>query len=156
MKIIDIPNYGKLEIEHIVLDYNGTLASGGKVQEKTKEVLKKLCKEYKVYVITADTFGTVKEELKEFNLEVIVLKSDNHTQEKADFVKSLDVNKTVAISNGNNDSLMLQSALLSIAIIGNEGCSAKTLLASDITCTNITDALNLLLNTKALIATLRK
>ena len=155
MKIVDIPNYGKLEIEHIVLDYNGTLANGGRVQEKTKEVLKRLCKEYKVYVITADTFGTVKEELKEFNLEVAVLKSNNHTQEKADFIKSLNADKTVAIGNGNNDSLMLQNALLSIAIIGKEGCSTKTLLASDITCTNITDALNLLLNTKALIATLR-
>jgi len=156
MKIIDIPNYNKLEIEHIVLDYNGTLASGGKVLEDTKKLLEKLCFEYKVYVITADTFGTVKEELKEFNLEVVVLKSFNHTKEKADFVKSLDANKTVAIGNGNNDTLMLQSVQLSIAIIGNEGCSTKTLLASDITCTNITDALNLLLNTKALIATLRR
>jgi len=126
------------------------------VQEKTKEVLKKLCKEYKVYVITADTFGTVKEELKEFNLEVIVLKSNNHTQEKADFVKSLDADKTVAIGNGNNDRLMLQTALLSIAIIANEGCATKTLLASDISCFNIVDALKIFIDKKTLIATLRK
>ena len=156
MNIIDIPNYKELTVEHIVLDYNGTLASGGRVQEKTKEILKKLCKEYKVYVITADTFGTVKEELKEFNLEVIVLKSNNHTQEKADFVKSLDATKTVAIGNGNNDRLMLQTAILSIAIIADEGCATKTLLVSDISCFDIVDALNLLLNKKALIATLRK
>ena len=156
MKIIDIPNYTKLEIEHIVLDYNGTLASGGRVQEKTKEVLNKLCKEYRVYVITADTFGTVKEELKEFNLEVVVLKSNNHTQEKADFINSLNADKTVAIGNGNNDSLMLQTALLSIALIGNEGCSYESLKSSTIVCTDIVNAISLFINTKALIATLRR
>ncbi len=156
MKIIDIPNYGKLEIKHIVLDYNGTLASSGKVLKDTKEALRKLCKEYKVYVITADTFGSVKDELEEFDLEVIVLKSNNHTQEKADFVNSLNAKNTVAIGNGNNDTLMLQNALLSIAIIGDEGCFTKTLLASDIVCKDILDAIDILLNNKKLIATLRR
>jgi len=155
MNIIEIPNYKKLEIKYIVLDYNGTLASSGKVLDDTKEVLKKLCNVYRVYVITADTFGTVKDELKEFNLEVVVLSSSNHTKEKADFVNSLGANSAVAIGNGNNDEQMLKSAKLSIAIVADEGCSTKTLLASDITCYNIKDALNLLINKKSLIATLR-
>ena len=156
MRVIDIPNYDKLTIEHIVLDYNGTLASGGKVLESTKEILAKLCREYKIYVITADTFGTVKEELKEFALEVTILKSSNHTQEKADFIKSLGANCTVAIGNGNNDEQMLKTAKLSIAIIGSEGCATKTLLSSDISCSNINSALNLFINYKTLIATLRR
>ena len=156
MKIIDIPNYNKLEIKNIILDYNGTLASGGKVLDDTKELLEKLCKEYKVYVITADTFGTVKEELKSFDLEVVVLTSSNHTKEKADFVSSLGAKNSVAIGNGNNDEKMLKTAQLSIAIVASEGCATKTLLASDITCTDIKDALNLLINTKSLIATLRR
>ena len=155
MKIVDIPNYKKLEIKNIVLDYNGTIANGGKVIQKLKELLKRLCQEYSVYVITADTFGSVKQELIDFNLEVVVLKSSNHTNEKAEFIDSLDATKTVALGNGNNDSLMLKKAALSIAIIEKEGCSTKAILNSDIVCTDITDALDILLNTKKLIATLR-
>jgi soluble P-type ATPase len=60
------------------------------------------------------------------------------------------------IGNGNNDSEMVKNAILGIAIIGDEGCATPTLLQSDISCTNIADALELLLNEKRLIATLRR
>ena len=154
--LFKIPNYANLEIENIVFDYNGTLAVNGIVSPKTKELLNSLCKEFKVYVITADTFGSVKQELAGFNLEVIVLKTSNHTQEKADFIQSLGAKNTVALGNGNNDAKMLEIAELSIAITGKEGCATKTLLASDIVCHNIDDAIELFLNPNRLIATLRK
>lgn len=154
--LFEIPNYANLEIKNIVFDYNGTLAVNGAVSTKTKELLKALCKEFKVYTITADTFGSVKQELAEFNLEVIVLNSNNHTQEKADFVQSLGAKNTVAIGNGNNDAKMLETTKLSIAINGKEGCATKTLLVSDIVCHNINDAIELFLNPNRLIATLRK
>ncbi len=153
--LFKIPNYANLEIENIVFDYNGTLAVNGAVNIRTKELLKALCKEFKVYTITADTFGSVKQELAEFNLEVIVLNSNNHTQEKADFIQSLGAKNTVALGNGNNDAKMLEIAELSIAIAGGEGCATKTLLASDIVCHNIDDAIELFLNPNRLIATLR-
>ena len=51
---------------------------------------------------------------------------------------------------------MLQNAVLGIALIGNEGCSSNTLASSDIVCTSITDALELTLSPKRLIATLRQ
>jgi len=50
---------------------------------------------------------------------------------------------------------MLQNSLLGIAIIGDEGCATATMMASDVTCTEIEDALSLVLNEKRLIATLR-
>ncbi len=153
--LFKIPNYADLEIEHIVFDYNGTLAVNGVVNSATKELLKKLCEEFKVYVITADTFGSVKQELAEFNLEVVVLQTSNHTQEKADFVQQLGANNCVALGNGNNDAKMLEVAKLSIAIAGREGCASKTMLASDIVCHNIDDAIELFLNPNRLIATLR-
>jgi soluble P-type ATPase len=153
MKEIKIPNFATLDLSYLVLDYNGTIAKDGKLKDIP---LKKICKLLKVYVITADTFGSVKSELNGFDLDVVVLKSENHTIEKEAFVKSLEDTKTISIGNGNNDELMLKTSAISIAIIGDEGCSTKALLASDIVCNSIDDALELLLNEKRLIATLRR
>ena len=155
MNEIIIPNYKTLTVTNIVLDYNGTIAKDGLLKEEVKSLLEKLTKEYKVYVITADTFGSVQAQLKEYDVSVKILNTDNHTLEKAEFVQSLNAANTVAIGNGNNDALMIQYATIGIAILGDEGCSSKTLLASDITCKSIKDALELFLNTKRLIATLR-
>ena len=154
--LFKIPNYSDLVIENIVFDYNGTLAVNGLVSCKTKELLKTLCGKFKVYVITADTFGSVKQELVGYSLEVKVLHTSEHTQEKAEFIKQLGAQNTVALGNGNNDANMLELAELSIAIAGKEGCSTKTLLQSDIVCHNIDDAIELFLNPNRLVATLRK
>ena len=153
MKKINIPNFSKLNLNYLVLDYNGTIAKDGKLKNIP---LHEICKLFDVFVITADTFGTVESELDDFNLKVIVLKSENHTDEKAQFIKSLGEQHTVAIGNGNNDEKMLKIAAISIAIIGDEGCSTKTMLASNLVSNSINDALELLLNEKRLIATLRR
>jgi len=155
MNEIIIPNYKTLRVTNIVLDYNGTIAKDGLLKEEVKDLLKKLSEKYKLHVITADTFGSVKSQLKGYDINVKILTTDNHTQEKAEFIKSLNADNTVAFGNGNNDVLMLENAVVGIAILGDEGCSSKTLMASDITCKSIKDALELFLNTKRLIATLR-
>lgn len=156
MKQIEIPNCKTLTLKHLVLDYNGTIAKDGQLKEEVKALLSKLCKNYSVHVITADTFGSVKSQMENFTLTVKVLQTNNHTAEKAAYIDTLDKETSIAIGNGNNDSEMLKNAILGIAIIGDEGCATATLLQSDISCTNITDALELLLNEKRLIATLRK
>ena len=154
--MLEIPGYKNLDIKNVVFDYNGTLAKDGQIDSKTKNLLKEVCSKYSVFVITADTFGTVKEELKEFDLKVIVLSSKNHTKEKMEFVSQLGKDITVAIGNGNNDKMMLDTATLSIAIIGDEGCSKDALFASNIVCKDIKSAMELLLYPKRLIATLRR
>ena len=156
MQKIAIPNYANLEVSHIVLDYNGTLASHGIVSVQTREVLHQLTALYHVYVITADTFGTVKQELEAFDLEVIVLSSKDHTAEKAQLIQKLGVTQTVAMGNGNNDALMLEHAVVSIALIGSEGCAVETMQAADIVCSSISDAMELLIHPKRLVATLRR
>jgi len=143
-------------IKHIVLDYNGTIAKDGKLKEGVKDLLPLLIQKYTLHVITADTFGSVKKELQDFNLHVEVLQSENHTKEKELYVSALNANECVAIGNGNNDAKMLKNAAIGIAILGDEGCSTQSLLASDITCKYITEALELFINTKRLVATLRK
>ena len=153
---LSIPNYKTITIAHVVLDYNGTLAKDGVLKNEVKALLPKLSESYSVHVITADTFGSVHEQVKEFDVTVKVLESDNHTLEKAQYVRSLDALKCVAIGNGNNDAQMIEEAALGIALLGDEGCSSQTLMKSDLTCKSISDALELFLNTKRLVATLRE
>ena len=115
-----------------------------------------MSKVYSVHVVTADTFGSVKKEVAGFDVKVKVLKSQNHTEEKAEYIQKLGKKYCVAIGNGNNDALMLKNARLGIAIIGDEGCATPTLMQSDLVCKSIGDALELFVNTKRLIATLRR
>jgi len=155
MNEIKIPYYKTLTLKHVVLDYNGTIAKDGELKAEVKALLPKLCQNYTVHVITSDTFGSVKAQMKEYPVTVKVLETDDHTQEKATYIEQLGKEQCVAIGNGNNDRAMLQNSVLGIAIIGDEGCATATMMASDVTCTEIEDALSLVLNEKRLIATLR-
>jgi len=153
---IDIPHYKILELKHLVLDYNGTLAKDGMLIEETKVLLKALSEHLTLHVITADTFGTVQSQLEGLNIRIAVLQSNDHSAEKADYIHTLGADSCVAVGNGNNDRFMVKSALLGIALVGTEGCALQTVNSSDILCTHICDALELLLHPKRLIATLRQ
>ena len=158
MKIVEIniPNYKKLVISNIVLDYNGTIAKDGVLKKSVKKLLPLLSKQYSLHVITADTFGSVQSEVAGLDVKVKVLKSENHTLEKEKYIKKLGKKSCAAFGNGNNDALMLKKARLGIAIVGDEGCATQTFAQSDLVCTSIEDALELFINTKRLIATLRQ
>lgn len=153
---ITIPHFKELTLEHLVLDYNGTIAKDGILKREVKERLEALCSLINIHVITSDTFGSVQAQLKDFDVKIKILCSENHTLEKAEYIKSLDAKSCLAIGNGSNDVQMLQEAVVSIALIGDEGCSTKTLLQSDIVCKEIADALDLLLYTNRVIASLRE
>ena len=155
MLTIDIPGNKVLKLSHLVLDYNGTLAVGGSVITGVRERLNTLAELLTVHVITADTFGKAAENLKNINCHLTILDKGNQQQQKADFIKKLGEQNTVAIGNGLNDALMLKEASLGIAIIQQEGAAFKTLQSADVVINNITDALDLLLNPMRLKATLR-
>ena len=155
MLTIDIPGNKVLKLSHLVLDYNGTLAVDGSVISGVRERLNTLAESLTVHVITADTFGKAAENLKNINCRLTILDKGNQQQQKADFIKKLGEQNTVAIGNGLNDALMLKEASLGIAIIQQEGAAFKTLQSADVVINNITDALDLLLNPMRLKATLR-
>ncbi|QSZ41945.1 haloacid dehalogenase [Sulfurimonas aquatica] len=154
--MIEIPNFKTLHITHIVCDYNGTIAKDGVVLPEIKKLFEELSKVYTLHVITADTFGSVHSQLQKYNTEIKVLSSDNHTKEKAQYIKSLNADSCVALGNGNNDKEMLLEAAIGISILGDEGCAKDALINSDLSCKSISEALNLLLHTKRLVATLRR
>ena len=111
---ISIPGYGDLKIENIVLDYNGTLASGGRIIEESVTMLKKLSADYRLFVITADTFGTVERELQGIDCRLHIIGRDNQARQKEEFVETLGADITAAMGNGRNDILMLKRAALGV------------------------------------------
>jgi len=153
--LIEIPGFGDLNIEHIVCDYNGTIASAGLTPDGVKGLLNSLSERYSVHVITADTFGTAEKELQGVNCSVVIIESTNQNQAKLDYITGLGADRCAAIGNGNNDRYMLKGAALGICLVGDEGAFTGAISESEIICRNISDALNLFLETKRLIATLR-
>ena len=153
---IEIPNYGILEIDNIVCDYNGTIAKDGEVLLGIKEIFLELSKEFRLFVITADTFGSVKKQLEGYGAEIKILTSSDHTLEKAEFIDSLGAQSCAALGNGNNDRDMLERAAISIAVLGDEGCSIESMLRADIAVRSSLDGLSLFIEPKRLIATLRR
>ncbi len=156
MITIDIPGWGNMEVENVVLDLNGTLATDGKIPSELKKKINTLAGQVKIYVLTADTQGTAAEEIREMKVELVKVKGEDSKEGKFDFLKSLDLEKTVAMGNGNNDELILKEAALGVATLGDEGISVTALKQADIMVKDISDGLDLLLKPKRLIATLRE
>lgn len=156
MLTIEIPGWRTLCLAHLVLDYNGTLALDGRVLPGVVERLERLCPGLEAHVLTADTFGTVRQALQNVSCKVSVIPVANQARAKEAYLTELDPTKCTAIGNGRNDALMLKTAGLGIALVQEEGAAAVTVAAADVVCTSILHALDLLLNPLRLAATLRE
>ena len=156
MLTINIPGYDELKLNHLVLDFNGTLATDGKLIDGVAERLQTLSGNLQIHLVTADTFGSVKMEVEGIDCKLAIL-SSNQSQDiaKLEYIEQLDSTATVAIGNGRNDHLMLKSAALGIAVIQTEGAAVETVTAADIVTGDILAALDLLNHPNRLIATLR-
>jgi len=145
-----------MEIENIVLDLNGTIATDGRIPSEVKEKIGSLADKVKIYILTADTQGMANEETKNMNVELVKIIEEDSNQGKFEFFKTLDLERTVAVGNGNNDQMILKEAGLGIAVLGEEGLSVSVIKNADIVVKDISDALDLFLKPKRLIATLRE
>jgi len=152
---LTIPGRDALHIEHLVLDYNGTLAVDGELLEGVAERLAELADGVTVHVITADTFGKAQAALVGAPCRVVILLPEAQDSAKLDYVRKLGAESVAAIGNGRNDRLMLHAAALGIAVLGDEGVAADTLAAADVVTRGIGPALDLLLKPLRLAATLR-
>ena len=151
-----IPGRPLLDIQHLVLDYNGTLAVDGELLSPVKSIIEQLTEQYQVHIVTADTFGKARQQLEGIeNIEMKILSQERQDHQKADYVKRLGALNVMAIGNGSNDALMLRSALIGICVIEGEGAAASTMQRADLICRDIHSALQLLLHPKRLEATLR-
>lgn len=152
---VEIPGFGVVEIEHLVSDFTGTLSEDGRLCPGVKERLNRLSEDLKIHILTADTFGKAKEELKDINCTVHILQGADHDIQKEEYIKRLDPEKVFALGNGNNDRRMLQAARVGVAVLLREGCATEAIRSADILVKSIEDGLDLLLNLKRLKATLR-
>jgi len=151
---IDIPRWGSVDIENIVIDLNGTLATDGKIPLEVKEKIGALSHLAKIYILTADPQRPANEEILGMKAEVIKVLGEDSKQGKLDFLRTINPEMTVAIGNGNNDQLILKEAAFGIAVLGDEGVSVSALQSADILVKNIESALDLFLKPRRLITTL--
>jgi P-type E1-E2 ATPase len=153
---LDIPGHGPLELRHLVLDLNGTVALDGELLPGVAERMDMLRDRLVVYLITADTHGQGTTTAHQLDIELHRLAPGQEAQQKGDFVHQLGAPCNAAVGNGANDALMLATAGLGIAVSGREGLAIAALQAADLVVPNIIDALDLLLYPKRLMATLRR
>ena len=152
---LTIPGYKKLQLSHLVLDHNGTLACDGKLFSGVKQALNILAGQIQIHVLTADTFGIAEAELSGVSCRFSKTAPEDQEIGKLEYIKELGPGKAVCIGNGRNDRLMLKEATLGIAVVQEEGAAVETLMAADVVCPDILAALNLLTHPLRLIATLR-
>lgn len=103
-------------------------------------------------LVSGDTFGTLHDVAEALELAA------THAPDgraKLELVEALGREACVVVGNGTNDTLALEAAALGIAVLGPEGASSAALRAADVVCRSVGEALDLLLDPRALVATLR-
>ena len=154
MITVNIPGREELRLSHLVLDYNGTIAEDGEIIEAIRPRLEALKDKLEICVITADTHGTATRKCEGLPLEVKVFPTTEVGKIKAEEVRRLS-GGVVCIGNGFNDIQMSDAADLAFCVMGKEGCCGALLSHCDVIVTSIEDALDLLIHTDRLRATLR-
>ena len=151
---IDLPGHPALELQHLVLDFNGTLALRGAVVDGVADRVGRLARDLELHCVTGDTFGTAKAALEGLPIHLHVLPHTGQSVAKRDFATGLE-GGVCAIGNGWNDRLMLAEAELGLAVLMNEGATGATLMAARAVFPSILDALDALLIPGRMIAVLR-
>ncbi len=151
---IEIPGYETLCIEHVLLDYNGTIAVDGALADGAGELICEVAKQAHVTVLTADTYGTVRQQCEPLGVEVFTFPRAGAAACKQRYASNLS-GQVACLGNGRNDALMFDCAALSIAIIDGEGACASLLTHADIVVRSATEGLSLLLHPDRIRATLR-
>ncbi len=152
---VKVPGHKTLNLTHLILDYNGTVACDGQILDGVHERLETLARSLEIHILTADTFGSVRRALTEMPCRLSVIPLENQAEAKLHYIQQLSANHCVCVGNGRNDRLMLQAAALGIAVLQTEGAAVEAMLAAAVVATNILDALDLLLHPLRLTATLR-
>ena len=151
---IEIPGRKVLDITAVVLDYNGTIARDGILLPEAVQRIRTLSELLPVYVLTADTYGTVQAQCEGLGVTVRTFSKAGAAAHKAAIVRELG-GGVFAMGNGFNDIEMFGAADLTAAVVEKEGMCAVLLSHADVLVTAPEDGLDLLLKPDRLRATLR-
>jgi P-type E1-E2 ATPase len=149
---IEIPQRGKIELQHAVFDVNGTLAVDGILISGVAERLKLLADLLSIHILTAGTHGNLAELAHTLGYPLQII---GNSQDKAHYVEQLGPATVIAFGNGANDVDMLRLAAVGVAVITAEGAASAALQAADVVVPGPLDAIDLVLKPKRLVATLR-
>ena len=171
---IEIPQRGKIELQHAVFDVNGTLAVDGIIISGVAERLKLLADLLSIHILTAGTHGNLAGLARTLGhpLQIIgngqdkahyveqlgpatVIAFGNGGEEKMHYVEQLGPAHVIAFGNGRNDVGMLRLAAIGVAILAGEGAAIEALQAADVLALGPVEAIDLVLKPKRLVATLR-
>jgi soluble P-type ATPase len=156
MITIQRPGQGPLEIDFILIDFEGTLASDRRVHPKAKDKINLLSKRTKIHILTKGEKDQVEEVLKRVKTEIVYLSEGIASQQKLDLLRQLGATRTVAIGNGLDDAAMIEEAGFGICVLGKEGASSEAMKKADMVFVSVFDALDFLLNPLRQKATLGK
>ena len=149
---IDIPQRGIFELYHAVFDINGTLAVDGMPIPGVVDRLKALGEHLSLHALTAGTHGNIPELQKVLGIPLQIIKSG---EDKTHYVEQLGPARVIAFGNGMNDVGMLRLAAIGVAILAGEGVAIAALQGANVLALGPVDAIDLVLNPKRLVATLR-
>ena len=150
--VVELPGAPPVELDHLLLDVNGTLTCDGRLLDGVADAIAGLRDAVSVRLLSADTFGTARAIADLLGVE---LEPISHGHEKRACVERLGAQRCAAIGNGRNDVAMLSAVALGIAVIGPEGAALQAVAAADVVCTSVLDALALLHEPARITATLR-
>ena len=152
----NIPGVGDYNLEHLVMDVNGTLAVDGQLIEGVAEKIASLRSKLTIHLLTADTHGRQAAIDRQLGLTAVRITPGGEASQKAEYVRRLGGEKVAAIGQGANDADMLATAGLGICVMSMEGVAKETLLASDLIAPTILSALELLEKPMRIVASLRR
>jgi len=154
MILIERPGQEPLEIDHLLIDFEGTLAMDRRVHPKAKDKINLLSKRLKIYIFTKEEKERVEEALKRVKAEIIFLNRGEASRQKLELIQSLGAFRTAVIGNGIDDLSIMKEAALGMVILGKEGTSGALIQIANLVFTDVIDALDFLLKPLRQSATL--
>lgn len=152
---VEIPGRVRpLELTHVVLDFNGTIAVDGVLLPEAAERIRRLKDLVQLHVLTADTYGSVRGQCEGLGVEVHTFPRAGAGLCKRDIVAELK-DGVACFGNGLNDIPMFGLATLSVAVMEGEGLCGRLVAHADVVVRSAAEGLDLLLCPDRLRATLR-
>jgi P-type E1-E2 ATPase len=153
---LNIPGRGRLQLEHLVCDVNGTLVIDGALPPGMVRTLNALKDRLTIHLVSADTLGDLEGITRQLKIQAFKINPSNEAQQKADYIRQLGPQQVVAIGQGANDALMLKEAAIGICVLSVEGTASETLISADLVLPGIFEALELFDKPLRMVSSLRK
>jgi P-type E1-E2 ATPase len=153
---LNIPGRGRLQLEHLVCDVNGTLALDGTLPVGMVRTLNALKDRLMIHIISADTLGNLQSIERQLKIHAIRINPQEEAQQKAAYVRELGAKYVAAIGQGANDAQMLKEAAIGICVLSLEGTAIETIMSADLVIPGIFEALELFGKPLRMVSSLRK